>query len=120
MQHVDSQGNVDDTYTGAYSGHGPGVNNPNMQNVSGIGPLPRGDYTIGPIQNNVTGSGTMLRNSMRLTPDPSNQMFGRGGFLIHGDNSLHNKSASEGCIILNPNARQKIGDSNDKCLEVVQ
>ena len=36
---------------------------------------------------------------MRLTPNPGTNTFGRGGFLMHGDNSLLNHTASEGCII---------------------
>jgi hypothetical protein len=45
---------------------------------------------------------------MRLEPDPTNEMFGRGDFLIHGDNSEGNFSASEGCIILAHDVRVKI------------
>jgi hypothetical protein len=36
---------------------------------------------------------------MRLT-QLTGDTFGRGGFFLHGDNSLGNESASEGCIIL--------------------
>jgi hypothetical protein len=60
------------------------------------GPIPEGNYTIGKQQNNVTGSGTKLVSSERLIPDPGNNMHGRGGFLIHGDNKHLNHSASEG------------------------
>jgi RHS repeat-associated protein len=119
MQHVSDAGNVDATINGGYSGHGPGVNNPAMQDVSGIGPLPTGNYSIRPMQNNTTGSGVLLRSSMRLTPDPTNDMFDRAGFLIHGDNSRNNHSASEGCIILNLAARNQIAHSDDHCLQVV-
>ncbi len=104
------------TYEGnAYSGKGQGLDNPSLDIVPGskgspnAGPLPSGDYTIGTQQLNTTGGGVKLPGSMRLTPDPSNWMYGRGGFLIHGDNSKHNHSASEGCIIANPDLRNKIG-----------
>ena len=30
---------------------------------------------------------------------PENEMFGRSGFLIHGDSVEHPGNASEGCII---------------------
>jgi len=56
---------------------------------------------------------------MRLTPDPANEMYGRGGFLIHGDNGRGNQSSSEGCIILNRNIRNQIGNSGDDVLRVV-
>lgn len=101
-----------------YAGHGAGVNNPTMQGVGGVGPLPQGSYTIGPQQLNITNSGTRLPGSMRLTPVPGNQMFDRSGFLIHGDNSRHNQSASEGCIVANKYLRDQIGSSGDNILEV--
>ncbi|WP_414655860.1 tlde1 domain-containing protein [Frateuria sp.] len=86
----------------------------------GVGPLPQGTYTIGPIQDNVTNSGHRLLQSMRLTPSPFNEMFGRGGFLIHGDNSRANHSASEGCIVLKPSIRSIIGHSGDNVLHVFE
>ncbi len=38
--------------------------------------------------------------TIHLSPDQSNAMFGRGGFLVHGDNAEVNHTASEGCIIM--------------------
>lgn len=119
LTHVDGNGNTTNVGTG-YAGHGQGVNNPAMQNVPNVGPLPQGTYTINPQQNNTTGSGTQLPASMRLTPDPNNQMFGRGGFIIHGDNAAGNQSASEGCPVLNRNVRNQIGNSGDTVFRVVQ
>jgi RHS repeat-associated protein len=110
----------------AYSGHGKGLNSPDSQATSeakdkqNAGPIPQGNYTIGKQQLNTTGSGTQLPGSMRLTPDPGNTMFGRGGFLIHGDNSAHNSSASEGCIVAAPAIRNQIGGSGVSSLEVEQ
>jgi hypothetical protein len=78
-----------------YSGHGPGVNNPVLQNVAMIGPIPVGTYTIEtPITHPTCGP-----EAMRLIANPGTNTFGRGGFLMHGDNSLLNHTASEGCII---------------------
>jgi len=45
-------------------------------------------------------------------------MNGRSGFLIHGDNSKHNFSASEGCIILSRSTRDAISSSGITRLEV--
>jgi hypothetical protein len=56
---------------------------------------------------------------MRLTPDPANQMFNRGGFLLHGPHANDNHDSSEGCPILRKSIRDEIGKSTDKCLEVV-
>lgn len=107
-------------YAGAgYSGRGQGLNNPADQFIPNVGPLPQGWYTIGRQQTNFTSSGKALYQSMRLIPNPSNEMFGRGGFLMHGDNSAHNHSASEGCIVLPLDVRNIIGKSKDHCLTVV-
>ena len=54
-----------------------------------------------------------------LTPDPENLMYGRDGFLIHGDSITNPGSASEGCIILPRSARTMIAASGDNRLEVV-
>jgi hypothetical protein len=64
-------------------------------------------------------SGVQLPASMRLDPDTANQMFNRNGFLIHGDNTRADHSASDGCIVLNRTARDAIANSNDHCLQVV-
>lgn len=98
-----------------YSGFGDGENNPKKQNISKIGPIPIGNYTIGPAYHDPEKGPCV----MHLTPDSANQMFGRAGFLIHGDNSKHNDSASEGCIILGPVSRNKISINDDKTLTVI-
>ena len=84
-----------------YSGNGQWMNDPASQNVKDHGPIPQGVYTIGePEQDPVTGP-----VSMRLQPAAGNEMFGRGDFLIHGDNALMDHTASDGCIILPHPAR---------------
>jgi hypothetical protein len=103
-----------------YSGLGIGLNNPYAQSFQNIGPIPQGLYTVGPQQNNVTSIGHVLPASMRLTPDASNQMFGRGGFLIHGPHANDNQDSSNGCPIYSKDTRDQIGNSDDKCFQVVQ
>jgi RHS repeat-associated protein len=120
---------VSPTIDGGYAGHGKGLNNPASQSVSeaadkaNAGPLPQGEYTIGKQQDNVANRGTdhevTLKASMRLTPDPSNDMGGRGGFLIHGGD-LVNRTSSEGCIVESPAARSVIGGSGVPILQVEQ
>jgi hypothetical protein len=56
---------------------------------------------------------------MRLTPSGGQNMFGRDAFLIHGDNSKHDNSASEGCIILGPAIREQISKNSVSKLTVV-
>lgn len=96
-----------------YSGTGAGRNNPAEQAVPNVGPIPQGRYKIGPeFEAPVQGPCTM-----RLTPD-GHDALGRGGFLIHGDNSTHD--ASTGCIILPFECRQQIAASEDRQLEVTE
>jgi hypothetical protein len=35
-------------------------------------------------------------------------MYGRAGFLLHGDNAALNNTASEGCIIIPPQCRTAV------------
>ena len=89
------------SYTG-YSGHGAGLNNPDKEFEKFVGPIPRGEYTVTDIN---THKGPM---TCVLKPDASNTMKGRNGFLIHGDNKKGDHSASQGCIVVGPQAREKI------------
>lgn len=100
-----------------YSGHAEGLNNPLMQNVHATGPLPQGFYTINAPQTPIGHLGPI---AMFLAPDESNTMFGRSAFFMHGDNSLMNRSASDGCIIMPVMVRGKVNASSDKRLCVVQ
>ncbi len=119
MIHIDAAGNIDGAEIG-YAGEGAGLNNPSAQGQEGIGPLPQGNYTIGPQQNNVTNNGTNLYGSMRLAPNPGTDLLGRtGGFLIHGDNAAQNNSASNGCPVFPRTFRNQIGNSADPALTVV-
>jgi len=103
-----------------YSGGGGGtvpeaVNNPDYQHVKDVGPLPNGMYDIGePEQHPRLGA-----YAIPLTPYPDNEMYGRGGFFIHGDNQHMNQSASDGCIILPYSVRVVLGAGTDKLLQVV-
>lgn len=98
-----------EVWTG-YAGCGEGLNNPAMQDVKGIGPLPQGLYTIGhPYAHEHLGP-----VCMNLTPDQHNLMFGRGDFRIHADNVHNNQSASEGCIVMPLAVRIKIAEAVTK------
>ena len=98
-----------------YSGSPAGKNNPSMQEVSCVGPIPCGLYTIEqPINSPTHGP-----FAMPLVPDPINEMYGRSAFLIHGDSLEHPGVASEGCIILNRTFREAIWSSGDHRLAVI-
>jgi hypothetical protein len=98
-----------------YSGHGDSVNNPAMEKVRDVGPIPAGLWRIGPAFDHPTKGPTVFR----LTPE-GHDAHGRNGFLIHGDNRKRDRSASNGCIILGPDARKFIARSGITHLRVVQ
>jgi hypothetical protein len=102
-----------------YSGFEDGKNNPGMQGEPGRGPIPRGHYTVGLAQF-VNADGPHGPFVLPLTPDPANEMFGRSGFLIHGDSIAHAGCASHGCIVLPRPTREGIAQSGDPDLEVVE
>lgn len=96
-----------------YAGAGVGKNNPNMEDVKNVGPLPKGIYHIGePYDSLHTGQFTLS-----LIPDPSNKMYGRSDFKIHGDNGLG--TASEGCICIDRISRIRANGELDKTLKVI-
>src|SRR5579871_6040950 len=99
-----------------YAGHGPGLNNPAMQDQHDVGPLPQGRYTMSAlIDSPHTGLATII-----LDPNPANRMFGRSGFRIHGDNAAANHTASDGCIIAgHAPDRTAIWNSQDRNLQVI-
>jgi Tlde1 domain len=99
-----------------YSGAPGAVNNPDMEAIHNVGPIPRGRWRIGPLEPH---HGRRGPNVMSLTPI-GHDAHTRFGFLIHGDNSLENRSASDGCVILGPDIRLRIGHSHDRLLEVVR
>jgi hypothetical protein len=100
-----------------YAGHGEGLNNPDMQNVKFVGPLPCGSYKIGkPRHDPHVGD-----YALPLIPDPSNEMYGRDDFYIHGD-EIKNPGkhlASDGCPVQCLANRITISESGDDVLEVV-
>lgn len=92
-----------------------GKNNPAMQDVPDVGPIPEGLWKIGSaFDSQIHGP-----VCMRLTPAHGTDTFGRSGFLIHGDSFEHPGEASEGCIVLGRMLRLAIVGSGDDLLQVV-
>ena len=87
-----------------YAGRGEGKNNPTAQALVGQGPLPRGVYLVGPPLDHPR----LGPLAFGLNPIPSNEMFGRSGFLIHGDSRKNPGQASSGCIVLDRTARSMV------------
>lgn len=96
-----------------YSGTGEGRNNPAMENVQGVGPIPRGMYRIGAARH----SDRLGPIVMNLDPMLGTNVFGRSLFRIHGNNAAND--ASHGCIILDHHIREEVAAYDDKELEVV-
>lgn len=103
-------------YAGGNEGKNPlGKNNPDMQCVPDIGPLPRGFYTMQePVEHRLG------KFAIPLLPDKSNDMCSRGGFYIHGDKISDPGNGSEGCIVMPNMARHEMWDSDDHTLEVTR
>lgn len=98
-----------------YSGKGRGKNNPSLQAVKAVGPIPRGRWKITSVENGGhTGPFTII-----LDPEPGTDTEGRSLFRIHGDSISDPGNASLGCIILPRDVRQKIWGSGDRELQVV-
>lgn len=104
-----------------YAGRDVGLNNPTMQCMQDIGPLPRGAYTIGAP---VTGP---TDYSLPLTPNIGTDMCNpaRTRSYIHGDyrnNEIPRlpDAASKGCIILSRAVRTQVWESGDTALTVVE
>lgn len=106
---------VSSGYSGGNCGKNPeGINNPDMCSVPDIGPIPPGLYTMGEaVMHSKLGI-----EAIPLTPDPSNEMYGRKDFYLHGDTAIP-RHASEGCIIQPREARDKAKASSDRQLQVV-
>lgn len=100
-----------------YSGHGPGVNNPGLQHVAKVGPIPAGVYWISPEPFDSPEHGKFC---LRLTPVTGTQTYGRSGFLMHGDEVGHVGEflASEGCIVQDRPTREWVHNNGHTLLVV--
>ena len=110
------EGGLNDLLETGYSGSEAkgGKNNPSLQCEQDIGPIPQGIYMI---SDPFIGPSPF---SLRLTPEPANDMCGRDGFLIHGDSFADPGTASHGCIILSRLGRERINQSKLGALTVVE
>ena len=101
-----STGKFCDDATGQCSQGYSGYKGESDQTKKNFGPIPDGKYTV---DNSCGGN----RQRCNLTPDSSNNMFGRSAFQVHGDNTKGDQSASQGCIILGQKDRAglKKGDT---------
>jgi hypothetical protein len=98
-----------------YSGFGIGKNNPDLESVHDIGPIPIGNWQTNPPKDHPT----LGPCAIPLQPAPGNKAFGRSNFYIHGNLPDRHQDASHGCIIMSRYARDRIAESLDKILTVL-
>lgn len=105
-----------------YAGRDAGKNNPAMEGVKGIGPLPRGHYKAVELFEHHP---TVGRYALRLEPDAETRTriiaYGRDpdSFFCHGDSNEHPGLASHGCIVQQRPLREKIW-TVDRDIEVIE
>ena len=98
-----------------YSGNGEGKNNPAMQHIRNVGPIPRGDWVIGePYDSNNIGP-----FALPLYPN-GHDADGRTYFRIHGDSRSNPGEASKGCVIFNRPIRDEIYHSTERLFRVIE
>ena len=113
LEHADSDGDLVYIATG-YSGAGEGKNNPALEHMANLGPIPRGRYQI-------SAPRTSERTGLYvfdLIPD-GHDAYKRTDFQIHCNHKESPGSASTGCIVLGRAIREMISESDDNQLEVV-
>lgn len=98
-----------------YSGHGDGLNNPKLDTVVAVGPIPSGLWEI--TDWTITGhdKGPLVATLRAIALDKDSH---RAGFLIHGDNKQQDHSASHGCIVASYSIRKQLFQSNQTKLLV--
>lgn len=104
-----------------YSGKGRGKNNPSLQGVRGVGPIPRGKWRMVNVYNSLNvGPFTITLHSLDdASIDDRHEATGRSAFRIHGDSIRAPGTASKGCIILPRAVRERMWRSKDHDLLVV-
>lgn len=107
---------IRNTFVGlGYSGHGVGLDNPDKEDMQNVGPIPRGEWRIDRWDDHHGEKGPQVAVLSPIGHDA----HGRSAFLIHGDNSDLNHSASHGCIIASRPIRDAIRASGETVLTVV-
>lgn len=107
-------------FSRGYSGKGRGKNNPALQGLRGIGPIPAGRWRmVSVVQKHPKLGPFVIRlDKVDATPgDDFDDVTGRGAFRVHGDNATG--TASEGCIILPGAVRRAMWANGDRIIEVV-
>jgi hypothetical protein len=98
-----------DLVTEGWAGNGEGKNNPAMQGVHSVGPLPQGVYRVDPWEEQHGHLGPIVAHLCMISGDP----MGRDAFFIHGPSMGENfGQESKGCIVIPREGRKCV-----KCLQ---
>lgn len=97
-----------------YSGHASGLNNPDDEAIPDIGPIPRGEWRIARWDDHHGDKGPQVA----VLEPVEHDAHGRTGFLIHGDNSALDHTASRGCVIAARTIRDALRSSGEMQLFV--
>ena len=98
-----------------YSGLPPHRNDPSAEAIKAEGPIPRGMWHIGAMEEDHPNLGPHV---MALTP-VGHDAHGRSDFFMHGDSVRNPGFASHGCIIMDRDTRLRVASSGDHDLHVV-
>lgn len=102
------------TVATGYSGAPGFVNDGTKEHLPNRGPIPRGRYLVGePHEHKKLGP-----VAMTLFPH-GHSAQGRSGFMIHGDNAKLDRSASQGCVILDRASRLQLAAAVREAGELV-
>lgn len=95
-----------------------GRNNPDMERVPNVGPLPRGLWAMVEL---IPHHPTLGDYVIRLEPLEGTETWGRGDFAIHGPNAAKAPGySSHGCPVIERPGRERIWTSGDHVVEVVR
>lgn len=110
-----------DLMVACYSGHGAGYNNPAMEDVKNVGPIPAGFYRIEDWEDHPRLGPCVchLVPMCETTGLDLKDIHGRSGFFLHGDSQHMNHTASDGCIVANLATREAIRTAGIKFVRVV-
>jgi hypothetical protein len=100
----------------AYSGAPGFIDNPQFECFKNLGPICEGVYDmVAMVDDPEHGPDCII-----LKPRFGNMMYGRDGFMWHGDSKKHPGCASLGCVVSIRLARDAAWQSNDHVFEVVK
>lgn len=99
-----------------WSGYEDGINIPAMQDIVGIGPIPRGMWVV---DGAPFDSPHMGQYVLKLTPAVGTDTRGRNSFFIHGWAVSKPFDSSQGCVVLSAKDRLTLYQSADREFLVV-